>query len=113
MTFLSKFAIFTKKWFKIAAQKNVDLSNQNYKVNMDFTKIFIYMRSPLTRRLKPFSQCSVSSRDEKVLAKQLRRFKVNRKISQICCYLESFQTKCITLTILTTECLVWTLKSNK
>ena len=94
MTFLSKFAIFTQKWFKIAAQKNVDLSNQNYKVNMDFTKIFIYMRSPLTRRLKPFSQRSISSRDEKVLAKHLRMFKVNRKMSQICCYLESFPTEC-------------------
>ena len=31
----------------MAAQKNVDLSNLNYKVNMDFTKIFIYVKSPL------------------------------------------------------------------
>ena len=46
MTLLSKFSIFHQKWPKIGAQNNVDLSNQNYKVNMNFTKIFIYVKSP-------------------------------------------------------------------
>ena len=44
---MKKIAIFSQKWSAIAARKNVDQSNLNYKVNMDFTKIFIYVKSLL------------------------------------------------------------------
>ena len=47
MTLFSEFAILPQKWTKIAGTKNVDLCNLNHKVNIDFMKKLIDVKSPL------------------------------------------------------------------
>ena len=36
-----------QNWSKIGVREDVDLYIQNYRVNIDCTKIFIYVKSPL------------------------------------------------------------------
>ena len=46
-TLFSEFAILPQKWSKIATLEHVDLSDMNYKVNINFINIFILVKSSL------------------------------------------------------------------
>ena len=44
MALFSEFVILSQNWSKIVARQNVDSSHVNYRVNIDFARMFIYVK---------------------------------------------------------------------